>query len=437
MKTFISFLIGCSFVFCSTFAVQAEAAKGLTSIGFQFCPTGNCSKKVSTPVCGENAELVNDKCVCLSGFSGDGFLCEEVQSDCPVGSYMEEGWDECCYDGQKYDLTKGACVACSAGQSCHCPLEAPYADGKGDCVECLSGDQCPSGSCSKNVCCPEFSSVYEQNGRPLKNGCYCQKGYMPDEEKGACVPAACSQVENSSPTGKGDPTSLEGCFCEINYPHWKNGRCMRARDCTALMEGYGFKKDIDFVEPYKKDDQTFLNTIYVAKSFKTPSDMNLTGCNLWVDGNFQNRHKLIVDSLQLNFSNFVYDEHHDASNIGTIITKGLTASKFSNSGLIHAPEATVTFGYLENRGQMIVDSIYELNESPATMKNFGSMSVINDFLFGVMSPEGSIQNFKTISVGGDWDSNDVYNRGVITVRKQMNKENCKIYNEGQISVKQK
>ncbi len=436
MKNFTSFLVGCCFVFCSTFAIQAMA-KGPTSLGFQFCAGGNCAQKATLPGCDENAELIGMKCVCRSGFIGDGFHCEELTDECSIGSYREANTDTCCYDGQRYDKDKGTCIFCEAGQSCHCPDATPYADGKGSCVECLSGDQCPSGSCSQNTCCPEFSSVYEKDGIPLKNGCYCQKGYMPDGEKSACVPSACSQVENSSPTGKGDQTSLEGCFCEINYPHWKNGRCMRARDCTALMEGYGFKKDIDFVEPYKKDDQTFLNTIYVSKSFKTPHDMNLTGCNLWVDGDFQNRHKLIVDSLYINFSNFVYTDQYNASNMGVIMTKGLTASKFSNSGFIHAPEATVNFGHLENRGRMVVDNIYELSDGPATMKNFGLLSVQTDFLFGSMVTEGAIQNFKTISVGGNWDSNDVYNWGRISVGKQMNKENIRLYNEGQISVKQK
>ena len=266
----------------------------------------------------------------------------------------------------------------------------------------------------------------------MDNGCFCHLGYEPDASRENCVPSSCSQVENSSATGKGDKTSLDGCFCNITHPHWQNGRCMRAKDCSVIMERYGFKKDIDFRDDYTLDDQKFLNTIYIPHSFKTLSDMDLTGCNLIIDGVFQNNHKLTVDSLYINFPRFKYREGNMAKNAGTIITKGLTASSLTNVGMIIAPEASANFGFLENRGSIYVDNIYELNNSPSIIKNLGIIIVSNDFLFGSMAEDGSVQNSGKIVVGGDWESNNIYNWSKIVVHKKMDIQNVKVYNEGTI-----
>ena len=460
-----------------------SASNEVNAIGFQFCTNGNCkNSELSFSECGKNAYSNEGKCFCSKGFVGDGKNCiisscpdgkysvldkngiegcqvcpegyfckkgikEECPKnstsfegadscrECPEGTYSTPGTSVCCPYGQKYDKTAQKCVTCTKGENCHCPESEPYSDGKGSCIGCIKNEDCPSGFCSKQTCCPQNSSPFPRDGKALNSGCYCQAGYQPDFDNEKCIMSPCFQVEHSSESGKGDKTSLNGCFCDINYPHWQNGRCMRAKDCSILMEHYGFKKGVDFEEPYKKDDQTFLNTIYVPRSFKTSFDMDLTGCNLWVNGDFKNDYKLVVDSLHLNFSNFVYQSEQDAKNTGTIITKGLTASRLLNTGPIVAPEASANFGYLENRGNMFIDNIYELSEGPCIVKNTGTITVSKDFLFGAISDAGSIQNSGKIITGGNWDSNTLYNWGEIIVNKQMNTEGKEIYDEGRISVK--
>lgn len=482
MKFSISFAVSvfCLSI-CTTFSAYSATGKA-NAIGFHFCMDGNCpSSKPSFSECGKNSYSKDGKCICAKGFVGDGKNCiisacpdgkysildkngsevcqfcpegyfckngakEGCPSDstsqtgsascekCPEGMYSVPGISTCCPDGQKYDKDLKECVVCLKGESCNCPDSAPYSDGQGNCIECTRNEQCSSGFCSKQSCCPKNSSPFPGNGEPLDNGCYCQAGYSPDFNNEKCVASPCFQVEHSSEDGKGDATSVNGCFCDINYPHWHNGRCMRAKDCSVLMEHYGFKKGVDFQEPYKKDDQTFLNTVYVPRSFRTTSDMDLTGCNLWVDGEFQNSHKLVVDSLYINFSKFVYDDR-DAKNTGTITTKGLTASRLINAGTIVAPEASVNFGYLNNLGDMFVDSIYELNDSPCIIKNTGTITVAKDFLFGAISDAGSVQNSGKIITGENWDSNSLYNWGEIVVNKEMNTKDKEIYDEGKILVK--
>ena len=454
------------------------------SIGFRFCLDRNCSQsKINFSACGKNSKEEDGQCICLDGFVGDGKNClkptcksgtysivdkkgiehceicpegyycqkgikQECPDDsyseagastceeCPDDTYSEPGTNTCCPNGTKYNKDKKECVFCTEGQSCNCPQNTPYSDGNGACVECLSNENCPSGFCSNYTCCPQNSSTLLQKGTPLNNGCYCLSGYEPNEEGEGCVLSDCSQVENSSPNGQGDKTSLDGCFCNITHPHWQNGRCMRAKSCTVLMEKYGFRKGIDFREDYTKDDQTFLNTIHVLHSFRTPSNMDLTGCNLVVDGEFQNAHKLVVDSLYINFSNFIYHEIGFGKNIGTIVTKGMTASRFINTGTIIASEATINFGYLENKGSIYADSIYELNNGSSIIKNWGNMTISKDFLFGSLSEDGYIQNTGKIIVGGDWDSNTIFNWDKIIVHGKMNKDNIEIHNEGTITAEE-
>ena len=465
--------------FADTASATSNAPK---SIGFHLCLAGDCAQsKINFSECGQNAKNDKDgKCVCLDGFIGDGknclktacpngtysvinqgaedcitcpagYFCQhgvkqqcsenfvslegaDACEKCPDGTYSFKGASVCCLDAEVYDPNKKECISCPKGQGCHCPQNRPYSNGQGECVECLTDEQCASGFCSNQSCCPAHSSTLIQKGTPLQNGCFCQPGYEPNAEQESCVATYCSQVENSSTTGVGDATSLEGCFCNITHPHWQNGRCMRAKDCTVLMEYYGLKKGLDFQDDFTAEDQKFLNTIYVPHAFKTPSDMDLTGCNLIVKGDFQNDYKLTVDSLLINFDNFTYNENALAQNTGTIVTKGLTASRFINNGTIIAPQATVNVGYLENRGNLYADSIYELNNSPSIVKNLGTMTITNDFLFGSMSNDGYVQNSGKIIVGGDWDSNNVYNWNNISIHGNMNQEDVQIHNEGTITI---
>ena len=479
---FYHFLLSLSFILLPLSGTQSVlAADAPSAIGFQFCSGDNCPQSaIRFSGCGENAKNDGGQCVCLDGFVGDGHVClktkctdgtysvitngaekceicppgnfcengikkqcpEGLISDegatrcdaCPNGHYAINGTNTCCSSGQTFDKVQNKCIPCEQGQSCQCPRDLPYANGKGECVACLADEDCPTGFCSNNTCCPQHSSTLIKNGEPLANGCFCQSGYEPSEDGTICVETECSQVEHSSPTGKGDQTSIETCFCNTTHPHWQNGRCMRAKNCSVLMEHYGFRKGLDFEDDYTLNDQKFLNAIHITGSFQTPSDMNLTGCNLVIDGNFTNKHKLIVDSLFINFSDFTYHDNGTAENIGIISTKGLTASKFINNGTIYAPQANVNFGYFENRGILYADGIYELNGSPSIVKNLGTMTITNDFLFGSMAQTGSVQNSGKIVVGGDWDSNNVYNWNKIVVHKTMNRDNIKVSDEGTIVV---
>ena len=65
-------------------------------------------------------------------------------------------------------------------------------------------------------------------------------------------------------------------------------------------------------------------------------------------------------------------------------------------------------------------------------ENIGALTVSSDFLFGARSTTGSVQNSGIISVGGNWESNDIYNWGWISVRKRIKRKNIKIHNEGRI-----
>ena len=478
MNTFLSYLLGCFLILSPVFSAQASS-DGPTAIGFQFCPNKDCFPKVEFSSCDKNATTEGGKCVCLPGFIGDGkhcvrptcsngryslvdedgievckicpagyFCTEGLKKKCPDNSISEKGAFSCepcpegtytegdlnvyCPEGQKYDPTRKECISCLTGESCRCPQQTPYTDGNGKCVECTLDEHCPTGSCSDQICCPENSSTFLETDEQLNNGCYCQPGYQANSEGNLCVPSPCSSIENSSPTGTGDKTSLDGCFCDINYPYWRNGKCMPIGNCALLMEKYGFRKDIDFQEPYQTEEQTFLNTIYVSDFFNPPSNMNLTGCSLFIDGSFQNKNKLIVDKLYINSFDSQYKDQYSANNTGTLMVKELTASNFTNGGIIIAPSASVKFGHFENRGRISVNTIRELDNSPAVIKNIGALTVSSDFLFGARSTTGSVQNSGIISVGGNWESNDIYNWGWISVRKRIKRKNIKIHNEGRI-----
>ena len=478
MNIFLSYLLGCSLILGIPFSVQASSDRP-TAIGFQFCPNRDCFPKVDFSECDKNSTTIDGECVCLPGYIGDGKHCVKPTCDdgkytivdedgieicstcpegyfcvkgikkkcpdnfisekgssscepCPDGTYAEQNLNVCCPEGQKYDTDLKKCVSCASNELCHCPQETPYTDGNGNCVECTMDEHCPSGSCSNQVCCSEHSSTLLITDEQLNNGCYCQQGYIVDLEGDSCIPSPCSSIENSSPTGKGDATSLEGCFCDINYPYWRNGKCMPVGNCALLMEKYGFRRDIDFQEPYQLNEQTFLNTIYVPDYFKATKNMNLTGCNLVIDGSFQNKYKLTVDKLYINAWDSKYSDQYNASNTGVITVKEMMASNFSNGGSVIAPNATIKFGNLENRGRLSVRTISELDDSPAILKNMGSITVSSDFAFGSKSTTGSVQNSTIISVGGNWESNDIYNWGWIMIKKRIKTKNIKIHNEGRI-----
>lgn len=462
-----------------TFSFSVDA-RPLFSVAFQPC-TGTGCHAITIQACDSNAINVRGTCVCKEGFIGNGHTCVEKKCqagfypyldkmtgkascvECPAGYacpdglekqkcsantysskgateclFCEEGWSvdgapECCPSGKKYDEASKSCVTCQSGENCGCPSESPFIDDKGSCVECVSNTQCATNFCSNNTCCPENSTNVPESGLELSvKGCFCKTGYVPNATGTACVTKVCSEIENSSEQGTGDSTSIAGCFCDSKYPYFENGRCMRAQSCTTLMESYGYTLGKDFSDTYAFDDQNLKNVIYIAGNFTTPSDMNLTGCNLIVEGDFYNAHRLDVDSLILNTPKFEYNASHTAQNVGMIETKGITASVFENNGTLKATMATASFGRLTNRGTMIVDNIQDMNDSDGTLVNSGTLTVLTDFMFGALSETGTITNSGRIQVGNDFEGGELYNWSTIEVSGSFNQDAGRLHNEGEI-----
>ncbi|XP_068705343.1 fibropellin-1-like isoform X2 [Montipora foliosa] len=198
------------------------------------CEVDICKK------CDVNAKCLNDTCICVEGYYGDGFTCHKIPHPCHPNP---------CKNGAK-------CKEMEGGEyDCECP---PGTSGK----HCEEKDACVPNPCANNGKCMQspdggYRCTCENGytgvncdlvidgclGNPCQNGATCrfENGKVQCLCKGKFTGPTCSECG----CPKGNPTAdppifaqkcdAEGeCYCESDMNQVKNG-CLRLEDPNPCL----------------------------------------------------------------------------------------------------------------------------------------------------------------------------------------------------------
>ncbi|XP_038618932.1 uromodulin-like [Tachyglossus aculeatus] len=151
---------------CSWFwlTLLFAAAHLCSAAGTSEAEQGNCSDCHSNATCQDNGS--SPICSCQSGFSGDGFVCSDV--------------DECA-DPATNNCSGGHCVNTVGSYKCLCPVGYRFAPESG----CIDVDECTS--LELNQCHP-LATCTNSNG---SYSCACPAGYTGDGTWCDCSPGSC------------------------------------------------------------------------------------------------------------------------------------------------------------------------------------------------------------------------------------------------------
>ncbi|BFZ06474.1 hypothetical protein BsWGS_09513 [Bradybaena similaris] len=155
--------------------------------------------------------LTSFKCVCQTGFQGDGYNCSDI-NECADGTAkcvenavcrnFPGGYNCTCDDTRNYVWVANACVLfcysdnncdvprarCNASNSCEC---IPGYEGNG--VNCTDIDECANGdtnNCSLGADCINTNGSFK---------CLCKNGYSGDGCNCTLMPQTCDDIKDFSP----------------------------------------------------------------------------------------------------------------------------------------------------------------------------------------------------------------------------------------------
>lgn len=197
----------------------------------------------------------NETC-CRRGYAWDmttqSYLNLNTVCGCPHGGYLGKDNATCCLDGLAW-IEKESYYSGTNIEVCGCPRNGSLNSsgeccynrriwngisyGKTDrsCYTCSSETcgacySCEDGWCKRRLgCCVNDTECISPCQTCTANACETKLGYKVVE--GVCE-STCPK--GTSPTGSGDETDTEGCFCENGY-YWVDSECVADPGCTAKI----------------------------------------------------------------------------------------------------------------------------------------------------------------------------------------------------------
>ncbi|XP_006876035.1 PREDICTED: uromodulin [Chrysochloris asiatica] len=179
----------------------------------------NTSETRSCSDCHSNATCVEDgvatACSCLAGFTGDGFLCTDV--------------DECATPGASNCSAGSSCVNTPGSYICLCPVGFRLTPGHG----CTDVDECAEPGLSR---CHALATCVNGEGN---YSCVCPAGYGGDGQYCECQPGSCEPGLDCLPAEEGARVCVDPCqmYRTLNE-YWRSTSYRAGYTCDSGLRGW-------------------------------------------------------------------------------------------------------------------------------------------------------------------------------------------------------